>query len=117
VKHLTVFLIFLLSSFSAMAQQSILGRWNTGQENTVIEVKEVQGKIEGRIVSSDHTKAPLGRLILKDVTKKDGDIKGSLYSLRKGKWFAASFAPQSKNMEVIITLGWVTRKFNWKKLL
>ncbi len=100
-----------------MAQQSILGRWNTGQENTVIEVKEVQGKIEGRIVASDHTKAPIGRLILKDVTKENGDIvKGSLYSLRKGKWFDATFSPKSKNMEVILTLGWVTRKFNWIKL-
>uniref|UniRef100_UPI004047654B hypothetical protein n=1 Tax=Algoriphagus sp. TaxID=1872435 RepID=UPI004047654B len=58
VKRLSLFLIFLLSSFSALAQQSILGRWNTGQENTVLEVKEVQGKIEGRIVASDHTKAP-----------------------------------------------------------
>lgn len=117
VKRLSLFLIFLLSSFSALAQQSILGRWNTGQENTVLEVKEVQGKIEGRIVASDHTKAPLGRLILKDVTKENGDIvKGSLYSLRKDKWFEATFAPQSKNMEVILTLGWVTRKFNWIKL-
>lgn len=111
------FFIFLLSSFSSMAQQPILGRWNTGQENTVIEIKEVLGKIEGKIIASDNMKAPIGRLMLKDIQRKDGHIKGSLYGLRKGKWFDASFSPQSKNMEVTVNAGWVTRKLNWKKLL
>ena len=71
----TVFLILLLSTFSAMAQQSIIGRWNSGQENTVIEIKEI-----------------------------------------KGKWFDASFSPQSKNMEVTLTVGLISRKLSWKKI-
>jgi hypothetical protein len=112
----TVFLILLLSTFSAMAQQSIIGRWNSGQENTVIEIKEIKGKVEGRIVSSDNTKAPIGRLILKGVFREEGYISGSLYSLRKGKWFDASFSPQSKNMEVTLTVGLISRKLSWKKI-
>jgi hypothetical protein len=110
-------LIFLLSSFSSVAQNSILGRWNTGQENTIIEIKEVQGKIEGRIIASNNIKAPIGKLILKDVYRENEHIKGSLYGLRKGKWFDVSFSPQPKNMEVALNAGWVTRKLNWKKLL
>lgn len=111
-----VFFFLLLSTNSAMAQQSILGRWNTGQENTIIEIKEVQCKIEGRIVASDNSKAPIGRLIVKVVYSEDGHISGSLYSLRKGKWFDAFFSPKSKNMEVTLTVGWITRKLNWIKI-
>lgn len=99
-----------------MAQQSIIGRWNSGQENTVIEIKEVQGKIEGRIVASDNSKAPIGRLIVKVVYREDGHISGSVYSLRNAKWFDASFSPQSKNMEVTLAIGLITRKLNWKKI-
>ena len=98
-----------------MAQPSILGRWNIGQENTVIEVKETAGKIEGRIVTSDHTKVPIGRLILKDVYRVNQNFKGKLYSLRKGKWFDAEFYLKQEKMEVAITVGWATRKINWKK--
>lgn len=112
----TVIIILLLSTFSAKAQQSIIGRWNTLQENTVIEIKEVLGKIEGRIVASDNMKVPIGSLILKGVYSESEYIKGSVFVLRKGKWYDASFSPQSNNMEVALTVGWVTRKLNWKKL-
>lgn len=104
-----------MNSTISMAQPSILGRWNIGQENTVIEVKETAGKIEGRIVTSDHTKVPIGRLILKDVYRVNQNFKGKLYSLRKGKWFDTEFYLKQEKMEVAITVGWATRKINWKK--
>lgn len=105
-----------MNSTIVMAQPSILGRWNTGQENTVIEIKEVAGKIEGKIVTSDHTKVPIGRLILKDVYRVNQNFKGKLYSLRKNKWFDAEFSPKQEKIEVAITVGWVTREINWKKI-
>lgn len=114
-KTRTMLYLFLLISISLMAQPSILGRWNTGQENTIIEIKETAGKIEGRIVTSDHTKVPIGRIILKDVYRVNQNFKGKLYSLRKNKWFDAEFSPKQEKIEVAITVGWVTREINWKK--
>lgn len=108
--------IFLLSSISLMAQESIIGYWNTGQENTVIEIKEVDSKIEGRIFTSDNSKAPTGKLILKDIYRDEDLVKGKLYSPKRDRWFDASFSPKSNDMEVTITAGWVERKVNWKKL-
>jgi|1048.fasta_scaffold08461_3 hypothetical protein len=116
MKLVTTLGIILLCSMTAVAQQSILGRWNTRQENTVIEVKEVKGKIEGRIVASDHAKAPIGMLLLKDIHIEELQMKGKLFALRKGQWFDASFSPKQNNMEVTLIVGWVTRKLNWRKL-
>lgn len=114
-KTRTMLYLFLLISISLMAQPSILGRWNTGQENTIIEIKEVAGKIEGKIVTSDHTKVPIGIIILKDVYRVNQNFKGKLYSLRKSKWFDAEFYPKQEKIGVVITVGWVKREINWKK--
>ncbi|WP_228780196.1 hypothetical protein [Aquiflexum lacus] len=116
MRTLIMISIFLLSSISLMAQESILGHWNTGQENTVIEIKETDGKMEGRVISSDHPKAPLGKLILKELRREENLLKGKLYSPKFDKWFDASFLQKSNDCEVTIKVGWVERKVNWTKL-
>lgn len=108
-------IILLLTSTSLMAQNPILGQWHTGQEQTIIEIIEVEGKIEGRIIESSNAKVPIGRCILTGVYSHPEGVKGKLYSLRKNKWFEASFFPSTNQMEITINAGLAKRAVNWKR--
>lgn len=116
MKIIVLILSLFISPIVVLAQESILGHWNTGQENTVIEIQETEGKMEGRIISSDNPKAPVGKLILKDLYSDKNLLKGKLYSPKRDRWFDASFSPSLKEMEVIISAGWVKQQVNWTKL-
>lgn len=115
MKGISVLVLFLLTSTSLMAQNSILGQWHTGQECTIIEVIEIKGKIEGRIVESSNAKVPIGKFILKDVYSNTEGVKGKLYSLRKNKWFEATLSPRSNEMHVTIAAGLAKRTVVWKR--
>lgn len=110
-----ILIIFLLGSTSLMAQNPILGQWHTGQEQTIIEIIEVKGKIEGRIIESSNAKVPIGNCILTGVYSHPDGAIGKLYSLRKNKWFEASFYPSANQMEITITAGLVKRAVDWKR--
>jgi uncharacterized protein (DUF2147 family) len=116
MKIIVLLITLLTSPVSLSAQESFIGHWNTGQENTIIEIKEVDSKIEGRIFSSDNSKASTGNFILKYIYRDEDQVKGKLYSPKRGRWFDASFSPKSNDIEFTITAGWVERKANWKKL-
>lgn len=115
MKGISVLGLFLLTSTSLMAQNPIIGQWNTGQEHTIIEVIEIEGKIEGRIVESANAKVPIGRCIFKDLYSHPAGVKGKLYSLRKHKWFEATLYPSSNQMKITITTGLAKRTVVWKR--
>lgn len=115
MKVITMLGFFLLTSTSLTAQNLILGQWHTGQEHTIIEVIETEGKIEGRIVESSNAKVPIGKFILKDVYSHAEGVKGKLYSLRKNKWFEATLSPRSNEMQVTIAAGLAKRTVVWKR--
>ena len=110
-----MFEFFLLSSTSLMAQNPLIGQWHTGQENTIIEVIEIEGKIEGRIIKSANAKVPIGKCILKDVYLHAEGVTGKLYSLRRNKWFEAILSTRSNEMEVTIATGLAKRTVVWKR--
>jgi hypothetical protein len=56
-----LFLDLFLTSVSTNAQQNLDGVWNTGKENTSIEIKNR----EGEIYSSENKKATKGKLMIK----------------------------------------------------
>lgn len=89
----TLFLLFTISllSVSTFAQQSISGIWNTGIENTKIEIKDANSKFEGKIYASDNPKAPKDKLMVKDVWKNNQGYKGKLYIISKARWMDAVF--------------------------
>lgn len=107
MKTLLFFLGMLLTSMNA--QQSIDGIWNTGQENTKIEINSTTGKIH----SSDNKKAPIGKIIVKDLNKINNTYEGKLYLIKRDRWVDAVFVPNGKSLNVTISAGFQKKTLVW----
>lgn len=116
MKQLPVFFLIIISTLSLNAQQSIEGIWNTGKENTTIEIKNISNGWIGEIAASDNPKASKGKLMIKDIQKEKNGYKGKLYVAKKNKWVDALFEPTGKILLVTVSVGWKKKKIEWKKM-
>lgn len=91
------------------AQQSINGIWNTGQDNTKIEINSTTGKIH----SSDNEKATVGKLIVKDLNRVNNTYKGKLYLIRRKRWTDAVFVPNGTSLNVRVSAGFQKKEMVW----
>ena len=66
MKKLSVLIAMFFCTIALVAQSPIEGIWNTGKENTKIEIAAADGIYAGKIVSSDNAKAKIGALLLID---------------------------------------------------
>jgi len=109
--------ILTLVLFTAMTMnaQSFAGVWNTGEDNTKIEIIEDNGVTSGKILSSENAKAKSGNQILKDVKSKNGNWQGKMYAAKKGEWYDAVLKVNGNQLEVIIKVGWVSKTLTWTK--
>jgi len=98
-----------------MHAQSIAGVWNTGQENTKIEITEKSGVYSGKLVASDNAKAKIGALLIKDVKSVGGEWEGKMYSPKKGKWYNATLEEKGGQLLVTVKSGWMSKTVEWKK--
>lgn len=112
MKILFLFVGLLFFTVSMNAQQSIEGVWNTGKDNTEIEIKNAQGKI----YTSDNEKATSGKLMIKDLKKNNNAYKGQLYIIKKDRWVDAVFVPDGNSLTVTIAAGWQTKTLQWRKV-
>lgn len=91
------------------AQQSINGIWNTGQDNTHIEINSTTGKIH----FSNNKKATVGKLIIKDLNKMGNTYKGKIYLIRRNQWADAVFVPKEKLLIVTVLAGFQKKTMIW----
>lgn len=112
MKNLLFILGLLLTSISVHAQQSIDGVWNTGKENTTIEIKNEIGKI----YSSDNQKATEGKIMIKEIKKTGNSYKGKLYIIKKNRWVDAEFMPNGNSLSVTVSAGWQSKTLKWTKV-
>lgn len=104
-----LYLGLLLTSISMSAQQSIEGVWDTGQENTKIEITNNLGKI----YSSDNKMATVGKIMIKELIKTNNTYKGKLYLVRRNRWVDAVFIPKGNSLTVTISAGWQSKTLKW----
>jgi len=114
MKQLSIFIILLFATLSINAQ-SIAGIWNTGEDNTKIEITEDNGVFSGKILSSDNAKANIGNQILKDVNFINGEWKGKLYAAKKGDWYDATLEEKDSQLDITIKVGFMSKTIIWKK--
>ena len=107
--------IILFSAFTMNAQQAPTGIWNTGKDNTKIEIKEADGVYEGIILSSDNAKAPVGKQLLKDVKLVDGAWTGKLFAAKKGKWMDAVLEEKGKQLLITVSAGFMSKTVEWTR--
>ncbi len=105
----------LLSTLTMYAQQSPAGIWNTGKDNTKIEIAETNGVYEGKIFSSDNAEAKIGKRLLKDVKSVDGAWKGKLYAAKRGKWMNAVLEEKDDQLLITVKAGLMSKTIEWTK--
>lgn len=113
--RILLMLCILLSSLTMNAQQSIAGIWNTGNDNTKIEITKANDVYEGKIVSSDNAKAKIGKQLLKEVKSVDGEWKGKLFAAKRGKWMDAVLEEKGNQLQVTVKAGWMSKTLEWRK--
>jgi len=112
-----IFIIYIFfTALTINAQQSLEGTWNTGQDNTNIEISEKGGVYQGIVVSSDNDKVTIGKQFLKDIKLVDGKWKGKMYSPKKDKWFDAILEGKEDQLWIQVKAGMMSKTLEWKKV-
>jgi uncharacterized protein (DUF2147 family) len=106
--------IFSLLSFSIHAQSLIQGIWETGEDNTRIEIRQTNGQWLGKIKSSDNNKAEIGKIILKGLKKDDNKWIGELYAAKRKQWYDVEISPKGNALELEISVGFFSKSIEWQ---
>lgn len=139
--RLVAFISFVLLSFGGYAQSSVLGKWvtiddNTGEQRSVIELFEKNGKVHGKIVKifprpgkdpdpicnecpeddSRYKKKIVGMEILQGMSKDgDGYGDGSILDPESGKIYRCKIWIEDSNLMVRGYWGPFYRTQEWKR--
>ncbi len=116
LKMKTVFTCCMLClAISMQAQTSLVGIWNTGKDNTKIEITEDNGVYQGKIASSDNASTKIGKQMLKDVKLDGGKWKGKMYSPKRDNWYNAVLEEKGSKLSVTVKAGIMSQTLEWKK--
>jgi len=115
MKKLAILFCVLLLAITMHAQSSLAGVWDTGKDNTKVEISEQDGIYHGVVVSSDNANVDPGKELLKEVKSVDGTWKGKVYALRKGKWLDAVLEEKGDLLLVSVKAGMMSKTLEWKK--
>ncbi|MEM7104455.1 MAG: hypothetical protein AAF502_15065 [Bacteroidota bacterium] len=105
----------LCSTLTMNAQQSLNGIWNTGKENTKIEISEVDGVLEGKIFSSDNPNVKIGKVLLKDIKSVKGEWQGKLFAAKKEKWMDTVIKENGNQLLITVKAGIMRKTLEWTK--
>lgn len=108
-------LVMLLLGAVPMNAQSIEGLWNTGNENTLVDIQKANDTYQGTISASDNSKVAKGKLLVKNVVKKGNTYKGKIYAIKRGKWYDAEFKPKNEQLLVTVLTGFGSKIMTWNK--
>ena len=111
-----ILIVVTLCSFSVFGQSQLNGTWNTGEDNTKIEISESESQITGNIKSSDNPKAQIGKVILKDLKEEGNNWKGKIFAAKKQKWYEAVITPKGNTLEIEISVGFFSKTIEWTKI-
>jgi len=107
--------ILLLSAIGLHAQTTPLGIWNTGTDNALVEVKEVEGRYVGTLISSDNPEAKIGKVLLKDLKPAGKGWKGKMFAPKRGEWFDATLKPKGDVIAITVGSGFRSKTLEWTK--
>jgi uncharacterized protein (DUF2147 family) len=110
-----IVLLSLFTIFQNSTDHSIVGTWNTLEDNTTIQIIEQKGMLTGRIKSSDNPKAQVGRLILKDLVKSGNEWTGKIFAVKRNEWYDVEITSEKNRLNLKIKVGFVHKNLNWEK--
>lgn len=111
-------LIFLLLNLSIVNlwQQDVMGRWNTGKSDTIIETFMKDGKLYGKVISSLDKEAKIGNEILRNFQFNEDKWSGEFYLAKRNRLFNADLVITGSDMEITLYTGFRDRILVWKKI-
>jgi uncharacterized protein (DUF2147 family) len=115
MKSILLIAIFGLIGSSVFAQSAITGTWNTGEQNTLVEIVKEGEAYAGKVISSNNDKLKTGTLLIKDVKLKKKKWKGQMYAPKKDEWYDAEFTNKGNTLEVVISAGLMRKTVEWTK--
>lgn len=110
-----ILIIITLTSFSAFSQTELVGEWNTGEDNTIIEILTPKNQAIGKVKSSDNPKAEIGKTMLKDIKKKGNNWTGKIYAAKREQWYDVTITSKGNTLELAISVGFFSKTLEWKK--
>jgi uncharacterized protein (DUF2147 family) len=110
-----IVLLSLFTIFQNLPEHSIIGTWNTLEDNTSIQIIEQKGILFGRIKASDNTKAQVGRLILKDLVKSGNAWTGKIFAVKKNQWYDVEITSEKNSLNLKIQIGFLHKNLKWEK--
>lgn len=110
------YLLLLVISSQLAAQGELTGNWQTGEDNSVVEVTESNGIAVGKLVSSDNPKAIMGTEILRNVTQSNGVWKGKIWAAKRQKLMDATITPSADTLQIKVSAGMISRNVTWMRV-
>jgi uncharacterized protein (DUF2147 family) len=110
-----IVLLSLFTIFQNLPEHSIIGTWNTLEDNTSIQIIEQKGILFGRIKASDNPKAQVGRLILKDLVKSGNAWTGKIFAVKKNQWYDVEITSEKNSLNLKLQIGFLHKYLKWEK--
>jgi uncharacterized protein (DUF2147 family) len=107
---------FLVTGINeVVAQQRITGQWNSGRENSIVKIYQVDGEYYGKVITSDRKEA-IDKLALKDLNIQGTSWSGKIYIFKRQKWFDVTIEPTESTLILTISNGILQRQIEWAKV-
>lgn len=116
MKPLILTSFLLLLALKTQAQKSIEGVWQTGKDNTIIHVQNIQNEWNGKVVSSDNENASPGKLVIRNMVWNGEIWEGEFYVPPLDSWLDATMEPEGNQAEVTVYVGWFSKSLTWVKM-
>lgn len=117
MKQSLILLALLVISFNSLCQVNIEGKWKSDKNNTIIEIYKIDNGWEGKLVASDNKDVELNKVILKDITKKEGYWEGQFFIPPLNSWLDAKLNPKKKTMKITVR-NWLMKKSKeWTRVI
>lgn len=115
MKNLLI-LVFCSISLLFGNDSELLGVWDTGKDNTKVEIAKINRKLVGKIKSTDNKNAKIGNTILKDIVQDGDEWSAKIYAPKKDDWFDAELEVEESTLEITISVGFMSKTLEWKKV-
>lgn len=106
--------IALFVGLGAFSQNEIVGKWNTGKENSIVEIYEDSGNLFGKIISSDRAEV-VGKINLRNLQNKGDHWEGELFVFKRRSWYDVAIHEDNETLFLVISIGFFEKEVEWPK--
>ena len=115
MQNLIFIITFIHLAVNLSAHDDLKGIWQTGRNNTLIEIYEKDNSLYGKVIFSDNPEAPVGKDVLENLTRDGNTWKGTMYSWKKDKRANVTVEPAGNSLKIKIDAGLIPVTLEWER--